>query len=155
MCTLFTSASSATPQILLCWRNPCRTVATLSAWRWQSKALATQLDLIPQSTYLPEYHGVCPSSQLGPPTPSPASECVPPRSQSGRGHTPAGQGMGKSQFWRLKNASTPSTLCLIPTFVTLFSLNYIYSLKSAGGKITGEKQLCTYCIFSYIFPAKS
>ncbi len=31
VCTLFTSASSATPQNLLCWRNPCRTVATLAA----------------------------------------------------------------------------------------------------------------------------
>jgi hypothetical protein len=46
-----------------------------------------------QSTYCIylEYHSICPIVRIGTPTPSPASQCVPPRIHGGRGHTPAGE----------------------------------------------------------------
>ncbi len=47
------------------------------------------------------------------PTPSLASECAPPHYTKGGGtHTPAGEGLGESQFRRLeKRLSTLPTLC--------------------------------------------
>ncbi len=51
-----------------------------------------------------------PSSEVGPPSLSPASECVPPPRTKGGAHLPAGEG-GVSQFGRLeKKPSTLSTL---------------------------------------------
>jgi hypothetical protein len=57
--------------------------------------------LKPQSTFIPGDTTVpVPSSELGPPIPSPASECAPPPGikggiQGGEGtHSPAGEGVG-------------------------------------------------------------
>ncbi len=76
-----------------------------------------------QSTYLyiyKEYHSVCPLVGVGAlPTPlSPASVPLPPepRGAGGRAHSPAGEGLGESQFRRLeKKLSTLLTL-----WVTVF-----------------------------------
>jgi hypothetical protein len=48
------------------------------------------------------------------PNPSLASECAPPPQNRGEGaHSPAGEGLGKSQFRRLeKKLSTLPTLCV-------------------------------------------
>ncbi len=62
-----------------------------------------------------EYHSVCPLVGIGTlPTPlSPASVPHPPR--TGGTHSPAGEGLGESQFRRLeKKLSTLPTLCCIP-----------------------------------------
>jgi hypothetical protein len=52
------------------------------------------------------------SSELGPPTHSPASKGVPPPGTKGVGqHSPAGEGVGRTQFGRLERKSgTLSTL---------------------------------------------
>ncbi len=48
-----------------------------------------------QSTYIPRvYHSVCHSSELGPPTPSPASVCVPPGHKGQGTQSPAGEVVG-------------------------------------------------------------
>jgi hypothetical protein len=53
-----------------------------------------------------------PSSELGPPAPYPASECVPPLGQKGRTHSPAGEGVGGPNSDDLKKKpSTQSSLC--------------------------------------------
>jgi hypothetical protein len=83
------------------------TVATLAAWHWQSKALATQLDLIPQSTYLPEYHGVCPSSQLGPPHPLSRKRVCPPLGTKVGGDTRL-----RVRGWESPNLTTEKKLVL-------------------------------------------
>ncbi len=105
-----------------------RIVATLAARHWQSDALATRLDLIPQSTYIPEYHGVCTSSELGPLHPLSCRRVGPhPGTKVGGTHTPAGERVhGKVPIRTTeKKPSTPSTLCLIPTLVSLFFLKMI------------------------------
>ncbi len=64
-----------------------------------------------------------PSSELGPPTPSPASECAPPPGTKGGAHSPAGEGVGESQFQRLeKRLSTLSTLWVRPSTTLLVFL---------------------------------
>ncbi len=67
--------------------------------------------------YIFEYHSVCPlvgAGTLPVPLPSLASECAPPPQTKGGGtHSPAGEGVGESQFRRLeKKHSTLPTLCL-------------------------------------------
>ncbi len=59
-----------------------------------------------------------PSLELGlsPPPLSIASVQLPPRAIGGRAHSPAGEGLGKSQFRRLKKKlSTMPTLCILPS----------------------------------------
>jgi hypothetical protein len=48
-----------------------------------------------QSHICLEYHSVCPLVRIGTPTPSPASECVPPPEPKGGGgtHSTAGEGV--------------------------------------------------------------
>jgi hypothetical protein len=60
-----------------------------------------------------EYLSVCPLVGMEPPTPSPAIECViPPVTNGGDTHSPAGEGVGESQFGRLEKKPSPlSTLC--------------------------------------------
>ncbi len=63
-----------------------------------------------------EYHSVFPSSESGPPTGPPPSECVPSPEPKG-GHT-RGWGGGGSPFRRLeKKPNTLSTLCRRPTMI--------------------------------------
>ncbi len=64
-----------------------------------------------------EHHSVCPLVGIGtPPTPLPqASAPLPPDKRVGGAHSPAAEGMGKSQFRRLKKKlSTLSTLLYTP-----------------------------------------
>jgi hypothetical protein len=66
-----------------------------------------------QSTYIHrEVQCLVPSSELGPPYPSPASSCVPPGSKTEGTHSPAVEGVeGGFLFGRLKKKpSTVSTL---------------------------------------------
>jgi hypothetical protein len=60
-----------------------------------------------------EYHNVCPLVKIGTlPTPlSPASVPLPPEPGGGGAHSPAGDGLGESQFRRLeKKLGTQPTL---------------------------------------------
>jgi hypothetical protein len=52
----------------------------------------------------------------GSPTPSPASEYVPPLEPKGGGgaHSPAGEGMGESQFRRLEEKPSTLPTCDVP-----------------------------------------
>ncbi len=65
-------------------------------------------------TYIIEYNSFCPFVGIGPPTPSPPSECVhPPWTKGGGGtHSPAGKGVGKSQFRRLEKSWALCLLCV-------------------------------------------
>ncbi len=63
-----------------------------------------------------EYHSVCPSTELGPPTPSPASECAlcTPLNLKGSGHTRLrvrGCRVGESQLGRLEKSLELCILC--------------------------------------------
>ncbi len=55
----------------------------------------------------------CPLVGIGiPPPPLPQWVCIPPEPQEGRTHSPAGEGVGVSQFgWLEKKPSTLSTFC--------------------------------------------
>jgi hypothetical protein len=58
-----------------------------------------------------------PSSELGPPNPSPASACVPPPEQKGGANSVQVRGGGESQCGRLeKKPSTLSTLWIVPSW---------------------------------------
>ncbi len=77
-----------------------------------------------------EYHSVCHLVGIGtlPPHLSPASVPLPPE-PGGGGHSPAGEGLGESQFQRLgKKLSTLPTLWRFCTFVSMpsnfFSRSY-------------------------------
>ncbi len=67
-----------------------------------------------------EYHSVCPLVRIGtPPPPLPQASVYPPEPKV-RAYSPAGEGVGGSQFGRLeKKPSTLSTLWLNPTQVPL------------------------------------
>ncbi len=106
------------------WRPPLLLAAFPSqTWREKSSPLSAKLakrNVCPQSTYRYLYTKsttvYVPSSEIGtPPPPSPASEWAPlPRNQRrGGAHSPAGEGVGESQFRRLeKRLSTLPALCL-------------------------------------------
>jgi hypothetical protein len=83
-----------------------------------------------------------PSSEVG--LPSPASECVPPTEPRMGAHSPAGEGVGESQFGRLeKKPSALSTLC-IKSLVFSRLPNYIFSQAPSFGFPfrTLEAKLC-------------
>jgi hypothetical protein len=59
-----------------------------------------------------EYHSVCPLVGWDSPIPSLASECAPPHRTGGGGaHSPAGEGLGESQFRRLEKSLALFLLC--------------------------------------------
>jgi hypothetical protein len=98
----------------------CRPVLLLSYFSFRIRIIRYSWDH-KEHIYL-EYHRVCRSDlllDLGPPNPSTASECAPPPLTKVGGwgtHSPAGEGVGKSQFGRLeKKPSTLSTLCMLGT----------------------------------------
>ncbi len=68
------------------------------------------------------------SSEFGPPTPSLASEYVRPLNLGGGGtHSPAGEGVGESQFGRLEKK--PMALCAPEySFCIRFQHNPVYFL---------------------------
>jgi hypothetical protein len=67
-----------------------------------------------QSTYIfsIEYHSVCPLVGIGtlPPTLSP--ESVPPGTKGGGSLSPAGEGLGESQFRRMEKSLALCLLCV-------------------------------------------
>jgi hypothetical protein len=83
-----------------------------------------------QSTYI-EYHSVCPLVGIGtlPPPLSPASVPLPPE-PGGGAHSPAGEGLGESQFRRLEKKL--STLCLLCGTQYHFLPNVTYSPSPAA-----------------------
>jgi hypothetical protein len=62
------------------------------------------------------------------PNPTLANECAPPPEQGGGGaHSPAGEGLGESQFRRLeKKLNTLPTLWLKPIEIPAIKLNGFY-----------------------------
>ncbi len=52
-----------------------------------------------------------PTSELGPPTPSPASECAPARNQRGGATSPTGEEVGGSQLGRLEKKPYTLSIC--------------------------------------------
>ncbi len=88
-----------------------------------------------------EYHSVCPRVGIGTPLPHlpPASEHLPPE-QKGGGHSPVGEGVGESQFRRLKKKlSTRSTQCFPQWRVPLHDSFYCsYSLFGCTYRIDGK-----------------
>ena len=86
----------------------------------------------------------------GPPNPYPACECLPPLTPRGGGgaHSPADEGWGGSQFWRLeKKPSTLSTLWVEPggldsTGIMLICLDYLSeSYVPADGQVEPKQVL--------------
>ncbi len=75
-----------------------------------------------------------PSSELGPPNPSPASECVSPLGTKGGGHTRLRVRGWGAQIGRLeKRPSTLSTLwCTVCTLYNVDCIKYITSTPTTG-----------------------
>jgi hypothetical protein len=92
---------------------------------WRAKHLTSFASVSSCTVYIPkisthkvniykEYHSVCPLVGTGTlPSPSFASECVPPPGTKGGGaHSPAGKGLGESQFRRLEKGLALCLLCV-------------------------------------------
>ncbi len=113
-------------------------IAALNSTNRQDAICPSSCDLLQHKvhTYL-EYDSVFPLVQIGTPTPSAASDVSP-----GGTHSPAGEGVGESQFGRLeKKASTLSTLC---STVSL-CLDSIHS-SLLTSKVVWAKTTSTSCI---------
>ena len=82
-----------------------------------------------------------PSSELGLSQPlSRQRVCPSPQNRGGRAHSPAGEGLGESQFRRLeKNLSTLSTLCWTASIITLTTCTFYKSKFYKTGKLTLKK----------------
>jgi hypothetical protein len=83
---------------------------------------------LPQSTYTlyKEYHSVCPLVGIGT-LPSPNPSLAPPPILGGGAHSPAGEGLGESQFRRpeKKLGTLPSLWQLATNFLTNDSLSTV------------------------------
>ncbi len=93
-----------------------------------------------------EYHSVCPLVGIGTlPTPlSPASVPLPPE-RGGGAHSPAGEGLGESNFRRLEKKL--STLTLWPArTLCILSFSLIYrSYTGGGGRCWQPKKTTFLC----------
>ncbi len=99
------------------WKTVSKIMDMIEIWR-----------LISITKYLifiyKEYHNVCPLVGIGnfgtlPPPLSPASMPLPPEPKGGGGHSPAGEGLGKSQFRRLEKSLALCLLCDLNTDLTI------------------------------------
>jgi hypothetical protein len=95
----------------------------------------------PRWSYIPiEYHNVCPIVP-GPPTPSPASECVhPPESKDKGTHSPAGEVVGgpNSDDWRKS-----LVLCLLCGFTELKFLSCLLAELNEKFALQLDTSPCT------------
>ncbi len=128
-----TSSSKTRQDLLTCIRR-CRVFLPSSfhicridwsIWFCPREAQSTYVYLKSTTVYVP-------SSELGPLS---RQRVCPPPGSGGRAHSPAVEGLGESQFWRLKiKLSTLPTLCLealqsVQSYINIFLTFFIHSSK--------------------------